>query len=343
MSTFQYCKHGSTAVTILDSLLEVAVNHQLDLVMGQHIHKALSGPLVCSYVQILQTVPSNLTPGSFISVAAQHDLLNAGVLLVDSAQLTKAEKPKLGLGLESGFLQPIPAMQVPVTAAVWLSASAEALSKSKAYTSSYATGTAGSCQNMIQNAKRELGADLVKAFDLVSPCHLDPKVQQNSTACNAAASTAMPNSTFWTPATSSAARQRRAAATQHTQTNNMSTLQHALTYRLAHSASMQPPAVTEEAMSIIQGYYAFIRQQNMMQPITCSVIGPHTVTSLLRMATSCARLHFRHNVVPMPDVTLAIFLLQQSLKTQVRDELCDVVYHFVCVQEAGATCTDIPR
>ena len=263
-------------------------------------------------VVVLLVTPANM---HIHAASTQCCLPCAGILIVDSAQLMKAEKAKLGSALEQGWVEPTPAGQVPATAAVWLFTSAETLSKGKAH-SSLANGSTGSCQEIVQDAERELGLGLVKAFDLLHFCNLGPELQHDSAQSTAAIRGTMPSSILQRPATTAAARFRHTGATQST-AGNATTLQHALMHRVSASASMQPPTVTEEAMTMIQEYYAFIRQ-NIGQASSCRDVGPHTVVSLLRMASACARLHARHDVLPMPDVVLAVFLLQESLKAQVR-------------------------
>lgn len=279
--------------------------------MPSNFAKPTVGLLNDETVVVPLVTPANM----HIHAASTHGLSCAGVLIVDSAQLIEAEKAKLGSALELGHVEPTPAVQVPATAAVWLFTSADTLSKGKAH-SSFATGSTGSCEQIVQDAERELGLGLVKAFDLLHCCNLEPELQPDNGHSTAATSGTIPSNILPRPVSTAAARFRHTGATQST-AGNATTLQHALTYRVSASASMQNPAVTEEAMTMIQEYYAFIRQ-NIGQPSSCRDVGPHTVVSLLRMASACARLHARHDVLPMPDVVLAVFLLQESLKAQVR-------------------------
>lgn len=278
--------------------------------MPSNFAKPTVGLLNDETVVVLLVTPANMHKHA---ASTQCCLPCVGILIVDSAQLMKAEKAKLGSALEQGWVEPTPA--VPATAAVWLFSSAETLSKAKAH-SSFANGSTGSCQEIVQDAERELGLGLVKAFDLLHFCNLEPELQHDSAQSTAAISGTMPSSILQRPATTAAARFRHTDATQST-AGNATTLQHALMHRVSASASVQTPTVTEEAMTMIQEYYAFIRQ-NIGQNSSCRDVGPHTVVSLLRMASACARLHARHDVLPMPDVILAVFLLQESLKAQVR-------------------------
>ena len=234
---------------------------------------------------------------------------------MDSAQLMKAEKARLGSALELGYVEPTPAVQVPTTAAVWLFTSADTLSKGKAH-GSFASGNSGSCEQLVQDAEKELGLGLVKSFDLLHVCNFEPKLQHDSAQSTAATNDTVPSNILQRVPHTAAARVRHAAATQ-SRIGNATALQHALMHRVSVSASMQNPIVTEEAMTMIQEYYAFIRQ-SIGQRSSYRDVGPHTAISLLRMASACARLHSRHDVLPMPDVVLAVYLLQESLKAQVR-------------------------
>lgn len=242
-------------------------------------------------------------------------MAHAGVLIIDSAQLKNTEKAKLGTALEQGHMELAPSVQVPATAATWMFTSAETVSKGKTH-NSFASSSACSGQQMLQHAEKELTLGLIQAFDLVCFCNLDPELQHETAEGSAAADNAAYSNTSWAQSDAAATRRQCTAARQSNLTNT-STLQHALMFTVATSASMQSPVVTEEAVTTLQDYYAFIRQ-NLGQDGSCRHIGPHTVVSLLRMASACARLHARHDVLPMPDVTLAIFLLQETLKSQVR-------------------------
>lgn len=235
--------------------------------------------------------------------------MTVGILLLDSIHIRKQDKAALGAAIDQGHLEPLLSMHAPATAVVWLFTSPQPSSKGRAQ-SSCAAGSTEIWPQMVQHAEKDLGPALMKPFDVLLICDEDPEWGADNSSSSSAS---MQHTAHDGPAQSS-----RAPAAGYRQTlNSNSELQHLLRHRLATSASMQSPEATEEAMAMIQQYYAFIRQQDFALPASCRDVGPHTLVSLLRMATSCARLHLRHDVLPMPDVVVAIFLLQESLKAQV--------------------------
>lgn len=235
-------------------------------------------------------------------------LFHAGILLLNSIDIKKADRDVLGAALNKGQfeVQQAPSVVVPATAAVWAVHSADSLSRNK-------PSEASQCvHDIIQRCVSDLGPAFFCAFDLILP-HADSDDSDASEACidsildrtarDQAAAGVTSGREQGTGAVCSRGKEMGAELRQ----------------RVAQAASMAMPCITPEAMMMIQRYYALLRQQGQGYGQAASLVdaGTHTVASLLRMATACARLHLRNDVMTMPDAVLAIYLLQESMRAKV--------------------------
>ena len=241
-------------------------------------------------------------------------LFHVGILLLNSFDIKKADRDVLGAALNKGRfeLQQAPSVVVPATAAVWAVHSADSLSKTKP------AETSQSVQDIIQQSVNDLGPGLFCAFDLILP-HADSGDSAASEACidSMLDRTARDQAAA---AVTSVREQGTGAVCSRRQEMGVE-----LRQRVAQGASMAMPCITPEAMMMIQRYYALLRQQGQGYGQAASLVdaGSHTVASLLRMATACARLHQRNDVMTMPDAVLAIYLLQESMRAKVIFTLCN--------------------
>ena len=234
-----------------------------------------------------------------------------GVLLLNPTDIKKSDKAVVGSALNKGFfeLKQAPSVVVPATAAVWAVHSADVVNKGKS------AGSCGSVQDVVQGAVHDMGPDLFSAFDLVLS-QLHSGGSDVSDGCtdrilHRAAGHEMP------PQAAALSSGSRAAAGSHGGIREQSRRQ--LRVRVAQGNGMPMPCISPAAMVMIQRYYALLRQQSpgYGQGEGAMEAGPHTLASLLRMATACARLHMRNDVTTMPDAILAIYLLQESMRAKV--------------------------
>ena len=248
-------------------------------------------------------------------------LFHVGILLLNSFDIKKADRDVLGAALNKGRfeLQQAPSVVVPATAAVWAVHSADSLSKTKP------AETSQSVQDIIQRSINDLGPALFCAFDLILP-HADSDDSDAGEACI--------DSILDRTARDQAAAGVTSGREQGTGAvcSRRQEMGAELRQRVAQAASMAMPCITPEAMLVIQRYYALLRQQGQGYGQAASLVdaGTHTVASLLRMATACARLHLRNDVIAMPDAVLAIYLLQESMRAKVM---------FTLYNTTGSTCS----
>ena len=223
-----------------------------------------------------------------------------GILLLSLVGIKKTDKDALGACLNKGCYEPkqAPVLPVPATAAVWAVHCAEGFGKGKARSMTERL-------DAVQTSVQEVGPSLFSAFDLVlshdhgtrSEDYVDSILDRSARQGAAGVSS-------------------RGAGTTRDGTSKD------LRQQIAQGASMAMPCVSSQAMATIQQYYALLRQQGGQQPGSVMDAGTRTVASLLRMATACARLHMRNDVILMPDAVLAIYLIQESMKAKVRCGLC---------------------
>ena len=237
----------------------------------------------------------------------------AGILLLDSVDLKKADKDMLGSALSRGLfdLKQAPSLPVPATAAVWLLHSGDNVVKGSSAPSP------GSLQQVIQQSAQHLGAGLFAAFDLVLPHSNDAESHDTDdyldsildrTACQGDQS-------------------HMSMSGRQSQPDGNATRQQAsmmLKGRLAKSVGMPMPCISSEALMMMQCYYALLRQQHQAvgTEVPGMAPGTYTVTTLMRMASASARLHLRQDVTTMPDAVLAIYMLQKSMKAKVGWSCC---------------------
>ncbi|DBA91718.1 TPA: hypothetical protein ACH3X1_003314 [Trebouxia sp. C0004] len=234
-------------------------------------------------------------------------LFHVGILLLNSIDIKKADRDVLGAALNKGHfeVQQAPSVVVPATAAVWAVHSADSLSRLKPAEASQ------SVQDMTQRSVCDLGPALFCAFDLMLP-HAHSGDSDVAEACI--------DSILDRPARGHQAAgvtSGRELGTGSVCSRRME-MRAELLQRIAQGASMATPCITPEAMMMIQRYYALLRQQGQGFGQAASLMdaSTHTVASLLRMATACARLHLRNDVMTMPDAVLAIYLLQKSMRAK---------------------------
>ncbi len=235
-------------------------------------------------------------------------LSHVGILLLNSFDIKKADRAVLGSALNKGQfeLQQAPSVVVPATAAVWAVHSAESLSRTKP------AETSQSVQDIIQRSVNDLGPGLFCAFDLILP-HAD---SDDSDAAEAYVDSILDRTARDQAAAGVTSSREQGTGNVCSRGKEMGA---ELRQRVAQGASMAMPCITPEAMMMIQRYYALLRQQGQGYGQAASLVdaGTHTVASLLRMATACARLHLRNDVITMPDAVLAIYLLQESMRAKV--------------------------
>jgi len=234
-------------------------------------------------------------------------LFHVGILLLNSIDIQKADRDVLGAALNKGHfeLQQAPSVVVPATAAVWAVHSADSLGRTKTAEASH------SVQDIIQRSVSDLGPGLFCAFDLMLP-HAHSGDSDAAEACV----DSILDRTARGQLASGVSSGREQADTVSSRREEMGA---ELRQRVAQGASMAMPCITPEAMMMIQRYYALLRQQGQGFGQAASLVdaGTHTVASLLRMATACARLHLRNDVIMMPDAVLAIYLIQESMRAKV--------------------------
>ncbi len=235
-------------------------------------------------------------------------LLHVGILLLNSINIKKADRDVLGAALNKGHfeLQQAPSVVVPATAAVWAVHSADSLSRTKPAEASQ------SVQDIIQRSVSDLGPGLFCAFDLMLPhAHSD-----DSDAAEACTDSILDRTARDQVAAAVTSGREQGTGAICCRGKEMGA---ELRQRVAQGQSMAMPCMTPEAMMMIQRYYALLRQQGQGYGQASSLVdaGTHTVASLLRMATACARLHLRNDVITMPDAVLAIYLLQESMRAKV--------------------------
>lgn len=236
-------------------------------------------------------------------------LFHVGILLLNSIDIKKADRDVLGSALNKGHFEVLqaPSVVVPATAAVWAMHSADSLARTKP------ANISQSVQDIIQRSVSDLGLSLFCAFDLMLP-HAH---SGDSDAAEACIDSILNRTTRDQPAAAvNSGREHATGSVCSRRKDKGAELRH----RVAQGASMAVPCITPEAMMMIQCYYALLRQQGQGcgQAATLVDAGTHTVASLLRMATACARLHLRNNVMAMPDAVLAIYLLQESMRAKVK-------------------------
>ena len=242
--------------------------------------------------------------------------LCAGILLLSSVDIKKGEKDALGSALNQGCfdLKEAPSVHVPATAAVWVVQCGDSAVKGKGSTP-ISMPASDNIQGLMQRTMQDMGVSLFNAFDLVlSHGHGNTAHDQDNiieSILDRAASH-RPDSA----ASAAASATRRQAAQNGSRKEGVS---RELKQRVAQGSSMTMPCIGPEAMMMVQQYYALLRQQSHGdgQLVSGMDAGSHTVASLLRMATACARLHMRNDVIAVPDAMLAIYLLQESMKAKV--------------------------
>ena len=235
-------------------------------------------------------------------------MLFAGILLLNSTDIKKADRDLLGSALNKGRfeVQQAPSVVVPATAAVWAVHSADSLSRTKPAEASQ------SVQDIIQRSVSDLGPILFCAFDLILPyAH-----SGDSDAGEGCIDSILDRTARNQPTAGVSSGREQGAGSVCSRGKEMGA---ELRQRVAQGASMAMPCITAEAMMMIQCYYALLRQQGQGYGQAGSLVdaGTHTVASLLRMATACARLHLRNDVMTMPDAVLAIYVLQESMRAKV--------------------------
>lgn len=234
-----------------------------------------------------------------------------GVFLLNPTDIKKADKAVVGSALNKGCfeLKQAPSVLVPATAAVWAVHSADGVNKGKS------AGSSTSVQDVVQGAVHDMGSDLFSAFDLVlSPTHSGGS--NVSDGCTDRILNRVARHEL-SPQAAALISGSEAAAGSGGGIREQSRRQ--LRVRVAQGSGMPMPCISPAAMVMIQRYYSLLRQQSPVygQGEGAMEAGPHTLASLLRMATACARLHMRNDVTTMPDAILAIYLLQESMRAKV--------------------------
>ncbi|KAL0033805.1 hypothetical protein WJX77_005727 [Trebouxia sp. C0004] len=290
-----------------DPCLTRTVQEAAKALSGLHaVHSPSLSPLLPEVVK-LEKQDAAVEPRAVRILGGSLASNNKGILLLNSIDIKKADRDVLGAALNKGHfeVQQAPSVVVPATAAVWAVHSADSLSRLKPAEASQ------SVQDMTQRSVCDLGPALFCAFDLMLP-HAHSGDSDVAEACI--------DSILDRPARGHQAAgvtSGRELGTGSVCSRRME-MRAELLQRIAQGASMATPCITPEAMMMIQRYYALLRQQGQGFGQAASLMdaSTHTVASLLRMATACARLHLRNDVMTMPDAVLAIYLLQKSMRAK---------------------------
>ena len=245
---------------------------------------------------------------------------------MDCVDVKKTERAALGNALNRGSLElrNAPALTIPATAVMWLVYPEDTVKE---------CACSDSLQQATQKATQHLGAGLYAAFDVVLP-HNRSTDSQDAHAYMDSILSRMAHKAGQSGAAAVAGRLNA----KQSNINNMQ-IGVLLRQRLAQSANLPVPCISPEALTMLQNYYALLRQQHQGHESDVSGISPgtYTLASLVRMASASARLHMRQGVNAMPDAVLAIYLLQQSMKAKVRSSVCaDMSFYPWPVHKPGA-------
>ncbi|DBA93225.1 TPA: hypothetical protein ACH3X2_003521 [Trebouxia sp. C0005] len=290
-----------------DPCLTRTLQEAAEALSGLHaVHSPSLSPLLPEVVK-LEKQDAAVEPAAVRILGGSLASNNKGILLLNSIDIKKADRDVLGSALNKGHFEVLqaPSVVVPATAAVWAMHSADSLARTKP------ANISQSVQDIIQRSVSDLGLSLFCAFDLMLP-HAH---SGDSDAAEACIDSILNRTTRDQPAAAvNSGREHATGSVCSRRKDKGAELRH----RVAQGASMAVPCITPEAMMMIQCYYALLRQQGQGcgQAATLVDAGTHTVASLLRMATACARLHLRNNVMAMPDAVLAIYLLQESMRAK---------------------------
>ena len=252
---------------------------------------------------------------------------HAGILLLSTNDVKKAERETLGAALSKGCfeLKQASSLHIPATAAVWAVHSGDSAGRGKIGIS---TGHAESARQMMtQGAAQDMGHSFLTAFDLTLACdhggimtedYMDSILSRQASK-EASSSNVTGQGTSSCDSSSSGSSSRKAVRQRLRQT-------------IHKAADLPLPCISPDAMMMIQQYYALLRQQCHGQAHTALNVGSHTVAGLLCMASASARLRGQNDVEAMPDAVLAIYMLQLSLKAKVCCHQHTLQYHAKSMQ-----------
>ncbi|BDA43165.1 probable DNA helicase MCM9 [Coccomyxa sp. Obi] len=232
--------------------------------------------------------------------AGSLGLADSGVLVLQLYQLKEKEQDSLAHILEhnSIVLCPDPALNVPVTATLWMTAEQDDIEQ---LCSQNGKGRIGST-----SAKTNMSGRLMGEFDIVaSYCTCRQTDMELDTI----------DHILDRPAWSS-------AGSQQPSIEQMSALGRSMKRHMAMAACMQQPSMTAAATNFLQQYFTALRQYDGDCEVTAG-----TVSSLARLAAASARLHLRDNVLALPDAVLAIVTFERSceaqgLRSQMARDIC---------------------
>lgn len=97
---------------------------------------------------------------------------------------------------------------------------------------------------------------------------------------------------------------------------------HQICCALRAASQSNPPSMTKAAQRLLQAYYTYIRNPGDFNEYTPARTVPvHIFNSLIRLATASAKLTLSPIIRPVPDVTLAIKIIEETLLEMVMEKL----------------------